>query len=256
MRNEPNKKMIGLFMLTGLAVLAVIFIIFIKSKFFTENDKILVMYFDESINGLNVGSPVVFKGVQIGKVARIEIMANPEKLAFSIPVYVKMNLSQNIYYTETTAGLNYNLLSALVQKGLRARLTTQSYLTGQLMIELEMLPGTPVVMRQPQDNRKFQEIPTVLSPLGEISKGLQDLPIRESVIKFNQFFTALNEEIPQISAIIKKVGSAVDGNSQAAAETLDNLNNAAVNVSSAAKALRNFADYIERHPEALLKGKK
>ena len=73
MRNEPNKKMIGLFMATGIIVLLIIFGIFIKSNFFTKDDKMLVMYFEESINGLSVGSPVVFKGVQVGKVARIEM---------------------------------------------------------------------------------------------------------------------------------------------------------------------------------------
>mgnify|MGYP001036010396 FL=1 len=102
----------------------------------------------------------------------------------------------------------------------------------------------------------MMEIPTILSPLGEISKGIQDLPIRESVVKFNQFFTSLNEELPEIRKIVKNMGKAVDGNAGAAADTLDNLNKAAINVSQAAKALRNFADYIERHPEALLKGKR
>jgi mammalian cell entry related domain protein len=255
MRNEPNKKMIGLFMATGIIVLLIIFGIFIKSNFFTKDDKMLVMYFEESINGLSVGSPVVFKGVQVGKVARIEINANPEELTFSIPVYAKMDARQSIHYSGSEK-IKYNLLSALVEKGLRARLTTQSYLTGQLMIELEMFPDTPVVMRGPENQKNMMEIPTILSPLGEISKGIQDLPIRESVVKFNQFFTSLNEELPEIRKIVKNMGKAVDGNAGAAADTLDNLNKAAINVSQAAKALRNFADYIERHPEALLKGKR
>ena len=124
------------------------------------------------------------------------------------------------------------------------------------MIELEMFPDTPVVMRRPENQKNMMEIPTILSPLGEISKGIQDLPIRESVVKFNQFFTSLNEELPEIRKIVKNMGKAVDGNAGAAADTLDNLNKAAINVSQAAKALRNFADYIERHPEALLKGKR
>lgn len=255
MRNQPNKKLIGLFMATGLAVLSIIFAIFIKNNFLSQNEKLLVMYFEESVNGLNVGSPVVFKGVQVGKVVRIEINANPEDLTFSIPVYVKMNASHNIKY-EDNESMNYNLVSALIEKGLRARLTTQSYLTGQLMIELEMFPDTPVVMRGTKSHTNMIEIPTVLSPLGEISKGLQDLPIRESVVKFNQFFTSLNEELPEIHKMIKSMSKSVNSNSGAAADTLDNLNKAAINVSQAAKALRNFADYIERHPEALLKGKR
>ena len=242
-------------MTVGIAVLLVIFGIFIKSNFFAKDEKILVMYFEESINGLSVGSPIVFKGVQIGKVARIEIDANPEALTFRIPVYAKMAPGQSIH-SSGGGKIKYNLLSALIEKGLRARLTTQSYLTGQLMIELEMFPDTPIVMRGTESRKNIMEIPTILSPLGEISKGIQDLPIRESVVKFNQFFSALNEELPEIHKIVKNMGKAVDGNAGAAADTLDNLNRAAINVSQAAKALRNFADYLERHPEALLKGKR
>lgn len=255
MRNEPNRKMIGLFMASGLAVLIIIFGLFVKSKFCAGDGKVLVMYFEESINGLNVGSPVVFKGVQIGKVASIELIANAEDLSFSIPVYVKMDAEQSINHSETY-GEKEMILNALIAKGLRARLTTQSYLTGQLMIELEMLPDTPIVLRRPQDEKEFLEVPTVLSPLGEISKGIQNLPLKESVEQFRRFFTSLNDEMPQVKKMINSMSRVVDGNAGAAADTLDNFNKAAVNISQAAKALRNFADYIERHPEALLKGKK
>ena len=248
-------KMIGLFMAVGLAVLTIIFGLFIKSKFFSGDGKVLVMYFEESINGLNVGSPVVFKGVQIGKVVNIELIANAEDLSFRIPVYVKMYADQSINNSETY-GEKEMILNALIAKGLRARLTTQSYLTGQLMIELEMLPDTPIVLRRPKYEEEFLEVPTVLSPLGEISKGIQDLPLKESVEQFRQFFTSLNDEMPQVKKMISSMSKLIDGNAGAAADTLDNFNQAAVNISQAAKALRNFADYIERHPEALLKGKK
>ena len=103
-------------MSTGIAVLVIIFAVFIKNNFLGQNEKLLVMYFEESVNGLNVGSPVVFKGVQVGKVVRIEINANPEDLTFSIPVYVKMNASHNIKY-EDNESMNYHLVSALIEKG-------------------------------------------------------------------------------------------------------------------------------------------
>lgn len=259
MRNEPNKKMIGLFMVIGLAILTIIIGLFIKSKFFNDKGNILVMYFDESINGLNVGSPVVFKGVEIGKVIRIEVLADAEGLTFSIPVFVKMDSKQSINHSDAF-GTKANLLDALIEKGLRGRLVTQSYLTGQLMIELEMLPDTPIKMRKPLEENDIFEIPTILSPLGELSKGIQDLPIRDSVEQFNAFFTSLNKDLPQILPQIKNMVSSMDkviaGNAAATADTLDNVNKAAMNISQAAKALRNFADYIERHPEALLKGKR
>lgn len=255
MRNEPNKRLIGLFMIIGISVLTIIFGTFLKSKFYDGDSKTLVMYFEESINGLNVGAPVVFKGVQIGKVVRTELIANPDDLSFSIPVYVKMDSRQSINYS-ATYGAKENILNALIEKGLRARLTTQSYLTGQLMIELEMLPDTPVILHSMRQNKNFLEIPTVLSPLGVISKGIQNVPLKASVEQFNKFFASLNEEMPNIRKVVHSMNKVISGNAAATSETIDNFNEAAINVSQAAKALRNFADYLERHPESLLKGKK
>ena len=166
-----------------------------------------------------------------------------------------MDSRQSINYS-ATYGAKENILNALIEKGLRARLTTQSYLTGQLMIELEMLPDTPVILHSMRQNKNFLEIPTVLSPLGVISKGIQNVPLKASVEQFNKFFASLNEEMPNIRKVVHSMNKVISGNAAATSETIDNFNEAAINVSQAAKALRNFADYLERHPESLLKGKK
>lgn len=257
MRREPNKRLIGIFMISGLAVLLIVIGVFLREKIFYGNSgKTLVMYFEESINGLNIGAPVVFKGVQIGKVVDIDLIANTNTLNFSIPVYVKMTQRSKDTITYDEVDTRIELLNALIEKGLRARLTTQSYLTGLLMIELEMLPDTKVVLRNPADS-PYLEIPTVLSPIGELSKGIQDLPIRQSVEKFNLFFDNLNNKVmPQVEEIVANTNSAVSGNKGLPSETMTNLNRAINNVAEAAKSMRNFTDYLERHPEALLKGKR
>ncbi len=258
MHKEPNKKKIGLFMIVGISVLLIVFGTYLKGKIFADSGNILVMYFEESIRGLNVGSSVVFKGVEIGKVAKIDLIADAKDLNFRIPVYVKLEAKQNIssvdeYYTKQT------LLDELIKKGLRARLTAQSYLTGQLMIELEMLPDTPIVLHPESNHKGYLEIPTTLSSLGEISKGIQNIPIKESVENFNKFFAELNKYmptlLPKVQDVVTNVNTVVKDNTASTSEMLDNLNRTLVNVNEAAKALRNFADYLERHPEALLKGK-
>lgn len=258
MHKEPDEKMIGLFMIVAIGVFMAIIAVFFKQKLFSGNDSMVVMYFDESIKGLNVGSSVVFKGVEIGKVAKIDLLANAETLDFSIPVYVKMETGQQI-----NAGESYDtkqaVLDALIEKGLRARLTTQSYLTGQLMIELEMLPDTKISLKNHDVDDHILEIPTVLSPMGELSRGIQNLPVRQSVEEFNAFFETLNKQLPillpKINQTVNGLNKFVGDNSDASARVLNNLNRAILNVGEAAKAFRNFSDYIERHPEALLKGK-
>ena len=255
MRKQPNTKMIGLFISIGLAAFLLIIGSYIGGKFFADKGNMLVMYFDESIKGLNVGSPIVFKGVEIGKVVKIDLIADTDNLAFSIPVYAKMEGSKKI---STHGEDNRALLDALIAKGLRARLATQSFLTGQLMIELEMLPDTAVVLSGKELDGAL-EIPTVLSPIGEISKGIQDIPVKKIAGKINAFFDKLNDSLPVILPQIEKAlagtNRLIKNNSQVTSDTIDNLNRTIIYVGEAAKNVRNLADYLDRHPEALFRGK-
>ena len=251
MAKKPNVKLIGLFLFVMMLVFGGIVISLLDNKVFGKEGNEVVMFFEESINGLSVGSPVVLKGVKIGEVSKIDIMVNTETLDFSIPVYVKMNtkgITSTIRYKD-----GKEVLDALVKKGLRARLASQSYVTGQLMIELEMLPDTPVNYH---GDTKFLEIPTVLSALGELSRGLQKMPLAEGVKNFNDFFKGLNQSMPDINKIIEDVEKVVTRNRGTSTEVLNNFNDAAVNVSRAAKSMQNLTDYLERHPEALIKGKR
>ncbi len=251
MRKKPNTKMIGLFLAIGIALFVIVVFDFTKDKFVGNKNDQIVMFFEESITGLNVGAPIVFKGVQIGQVSSIGIVTDLQTLDFNIPVTAKMN-KQGIDSMDEYKNKDA-LLEELIKKGLRARLATQSFVTGQLMIEFEMLPNAPVVFKNKNPN--LIEIPTALSQLGELSKGIQDLPIRHSVEAFNLFFDNLNKEMPRVHKMISDLDRVVSKNSQASADTVRNLNQAIIDVGQAAKSFRNLADYLERHPEALLKGK-
>lgn len=257
MPKHPNERLIGIFIITGITAFVLAMGFFLREKIFTGEDRMLVMYFEESMKGLNVGSPVVFKGVEIGKVAKIDLIADMNNTDFRIPVYAKMEAQQGINPYQKSEDRR-EVLNALIAKGLRARLTSQSLLTGQLMIELEMLPDTPVVLRKRRNN-DILEIPTVLSPIGELSKGLQELPIRQSVENFNTFFTELNRQLPitmpKINNAFENFNKMVTTNDRVMTDALENMSKAASSANEAAKAFRNFADYIERHPEALIKGK-
>ena len=89
MRKEPNKRLIGFFVFAGFFILFGIIIHFVMKKAMPNNSGMVVMYFEESIKGLNVGSSVIFEGVEVGKVSKIELLTSPDNLDFSIPVYAK-----------------------------------------------------------------------------------------------------------------------------------------------------------------------
>ena len=149
--------------------------------------------------------------------------------------------------------LKEEVLDELVKRGLRARLATHSFVTGQLMIELVMMPETGVKLHK---DVGFLEIPTTLSPIGEISRGLQKIPLAEGFGNFTEFFKGLNDMMPEINAIVKDIENMVERNKGVTIQVLDNFNKMTINMSKAAKSMQNLTDYLERHPEALIKGKK
>ena len=262
MKKEPNKKTIGLFLVIGFTLFLGLIGQSVWQKIRTDKTGIHVMYFNESIQGLSEGSPVVFQGVEVGKVIGIRLLADTNNLEFRIPVYVRIKpiktADENSMW-EKMWGTD-DLLSTLIKRGLRARLETQNLLTGQLEIELVMLPNSKVEETQTQDEDDFPQIPTVLSKSEEFSKGLDKLELQAAVAQFNHITELLGTELPVLLPTITKSAKSLDrtmskieGSSE---ETLLNLNKTLQDISDAAKSLQNLTDYLERHPESLIKGKK
>lgn len=261
MQRTPNKIIVGLFTIIGICIFIFIIAMFVGDKIMRSDQDELVMYFDESVKGLIVGSPVSFKGVEIGKVSNIDLIADADELNFSVPVYVRLNEDQTFRINNSKKiKSKESFLCDLIKKGLKARLMTQSYLTGQLSIELEILPNIPAVFKANNLPKDIIEIPTVLSPLGELSKGLQNLPVRMTIDKINNILDAMNKELPmllnQTTSIATNINKIISNNDNNVSTTIWNLNKTLNEVSEAARALKNFTDYVERHPEALLKGKR
>lgn len=260
MSKAPNKKMIGLFSVVGVSIFIAIVFMFVGESLFNRNDITLVMYFEESIKGLIIGSPVSFRGVEIGKVSKIDLIADTKDMSFGITVFARLNEDQSFRVGDFKKIRDKNIfMEKLIEKGLRARLTTQSYLTGQLMIELEMLPNSKAVLKNYRYAKNTIEIPTVLSPLGELSKGLQDIPIKDTVVKFNNILDAISNQLPviltQTVGFTKSLNQTFSDNIGGMPATVNNINKTLSDIGEAARSLKNLADYLERHPEALLKGK-
>lgn len=211
MSNEVHKKRIGLFLIIGFVCLFGLIGKFIITSIMPNNSNLFVMFFNESVKGLSVGSSVVLEGVEVGKVTRIALVANPETLAFSIPVFVRFtqdNRTSPVFKTMTRSYRNREqIIGELIKKGMRARLVTQNLLTGQLMIELVMLPDTPVNFVKTPETEGLLQIPTVLSTIGELSKGIQDLPLKQMVITLNAILNDVQGKLPVILPEIAQLGS-------------------------------------------------
>jgi paraquat-inducible protein B len=257
MQQKKTYIAVGLFVVVGLACLAGIILKYAGNQFSADKNDYVVMYFEESVQGLNVGSQVLFQGVQVAKVADISLVADFKTGTFKTPVLVLFDSQEDVEDKIDRAEMtNKRMLDSLIEKGLRARLVSGNLLTGQLMIELIMDGKEPPVFR---GTGQYIEIPTELSPFAMISQDLQEVPLRETLSRLGNIIQNLEENLPQIlenmTQITQKIDKALDKKSGEASKSMQGFNAAMEEVSKASRSIKNLTDYLERHPEALLMGK-
>ena len=89
MSKKINTTSIGLFIVTGLALGVIGLLLFSSSKLFTKTRDVIV-YFDDSLNGLNEGAPVKYRGVTIGSVKRVMVRYNQATNDYAMPVILEL----------------------------------------------------------------------------------------------------------------------------------------------------------------------
>jgi len=167
MGKRANPVVVGSFVLGGI-VLAVTVIAMVGSGSFFRHKQRLIAYFDGSVNGLDVGAPVKFRGVPIGRVTgvRLRLPAQPVDDR-RIPVVVEIDQDRLIELGESKAVVSDEKVAEhLVAQGLRAQLELESFITGVLFVGLEMAPGSPANFVLPRGSG-YTEIPTLPTTLEE-----------------------------------------------------------------------------------------
>ncbi len=185
MSKDISKTKVGAFVIGGIA-LFVLAIVSLGGKDIFADDIEYVLYFDGSVSGLSIGAPVVFRGVPMGQVKQILLVANARDEAVTIPVYIKINAASIAFAgageEDMDSASRAELMRRMIQRGLRARLQMQSLITGQYNIELDFFPDTPA--RYHSANHAF-EIPTVPSPLDQFQRTLARLPLENMAKSLN-----------------------------------------------------------------------
>jgi paraquat-inducible protein B len=180
MSKQANKTAIGAFVLVALALGVAAIVIFGSGKFLTKKET-YVAYFQGSVKGLRVGAPVVFRGVQVGEVTQIMLFADRSNMTIEIPVIFQVEPAKfhNIGPLESN---RQKWIAKLIEAGLRAQLQMQSLVTGQLMINVDFYPDTPVrlIGKEGLDlEEDVLEIPTIQTSMQKVEEKLQDIPLSE-----------------------------------------------------------------------------
>jgi paraquat-inducible protein B len=189
MSKKANPTVIGAFVLGAIALVVAAISIFGSGQFL-KHRPVAVAFFKGSIQGLSIGSAVTLRGVQVGSVKNIQLEIDLKKMEPIIPVYIEFDTDRFRPYVgetgPTAAQLATELaaqlaaqgpLKAAIAKGLHARLATQSLVTGQLLVELDLDPNEP--RRTFGFDPNTVEIPTSESDIEKLKTTLTQLPIQE-----------------------------------------------------------------------------
>ena len=179
MTSQAYKTTVGAFVLGGIALFALGVILLGGGRLFSS-DVEYVLYFDGSVSGLSIGAPVVFRGVPMGSVTQISLVANSRDSNVTIPVLIRIDEKSFVRSSGTGVSESFQqeIIRRMVQRGLRARLQLQSLITGQYRVELDFYPDTPANFRSSTPDL---EIPTVPSPIDTLQRTLAKLPLEQMV---------------------------------------------------------------------------
>lgn len=215
MSKKANPTIVGAFVLTAIA-LTVAAIIAIGNIKFRDTKIGCIAFFSGSLYGLDIGAPVTFRGVTIGRVAKIRINFDKQQNNYIIPVYIDIEQSPNIEGHRILGQRPDDIrqmMRQLIDQGLRAQLKISSLLTAKLYIDLALYPDTEAHLRG--TDAGLIEIPTMPSGLEQITQKLESLPLSE----------ILNKTAVALDGINSIINSKETRNALAALDTtMDRLN--------------------------------
>jgi paraquat-inducible protein B len=179
MSKHASPTLIGAFVAGAIGLIVAGILIISGGKLLLTDKTSYVLYFQGSVKGLNIGSPVSFRGVNIGTVTDIQLVVGEKEADIHIPVIIEID---NTKFLSDETGKpkmdDDDSINELVAAGMRAQLQLQSMLTGQLLVQIDFFPDTQVQqVENQQRNLHYIEIPTIPTPIEKIGKLLERIPV-------------------------------------------------------------------------------
>jgi paraquat-inducible protein B len=239
-------------------VLLVIAVIAFGSGRLFRQTKEFVLYFDGTVNGLHIGAPVKFKGVEIGSVKNILLQLGNDTRVNKIPVIIEVDLKKltSRGATGVIAEEREAFRKAIVEQSLRAQLRTESMVTGVLYVGFDFFPGTPITLVQKSDvDQKYQEIPTVPTDLQQVHDAviriiakLEDMDVKglmtsitNSINGFDHLVNspALKSALVGLDQTMPKVDRAISDISKLATTVDGSVSRLSTDLAQTSEAARN-----------------
>lgn len=207
MSRQANPAVVGGFIIGAVALILIGILSFGGGRLLRETHT-FVLHFEESLKGLNVGSPVLFKGVKVGRVA--DLIVRYDSLEGNITTLVYIELENQIEAISGDAQVDGTIQKLIAERGLRAQLSLQSLITGQLAVQLDLHPGTEYELKGSEP--LFREIPTILSTFAGLTVTLETLPVQELVAEIRTMVQGINQFVrsAQLKQAVSRANVALD----------------------------------------------
>ncbi len=242
-----------------------------------DSDPLAVeLNFNQSLRGLSVGASVDFRGIEVGEVKKIGVDFDPKSENINMPVTIDLypeRLGKTFaeVLRRDKEARNHQLFVTMIKRGLRAQLRTGNLLTGQMYVALDFFPNAPPV----KVNYEAQptELPTLPNTLDQLQTQVSDIAKKLDKVPFDKIGQNLNGTLASANTLFKQLNSQVAPQATAtlqeatktfksAQQTLSqdsplqtDVQQAMRQLTQTAQSLSLLADYLERHPEALIRGK-
>ena len=242
-----------------------------------QDRRYYVVDFDESVRGLTRGAPVEFRGIKVGQVEDLKLEFRTREMTGHIPVLITLE-PERLSIVGSAAEPIDTVIQKLVTRGLRAQLKTGSVLTGSLFVDLDFYPKAPA--RTLSRYGKYPQIPAIPTTMGAMISNLtkffdrlEKLPLEEVGKELRTSLPLLRETLERTKALVTRLDTETAPKAEAAllqaqatlaaaektlrsdSPTQQDLHQTLEEVSRAARALKDLADTLERHPESLVFGK-
>jgi paraquat-inducible protein B len=235
-----------------------------------ENPQTYRLIFNESVRGLAAGAPVEFRGIPVGEVTDVRAQIDLKNFQFSVPVTIQLDPRRlGVKVLGTSAGVDLEtvrrrLIDSLVGHGVRAQLRTGNLLTGAVYVALDVFPAAaPATVNWSQRPIQLPTVPGQLEQTEEsvnnIIRKIDKMPLQEIGENLQKALGDLDLTLLSARGTLVTaqgaLGNAGDLTAPNSAQ-VQQLNATMQEVSRAARSVRVLTDYLERHPEALIRGKK
>ncbi len=253
MSKKANPTLVGAFVVSGL-LLAVVAVFLLGGGELFHKKHPFIMFFEGDVNGLAVGARVKFQGVQVGSVTSVRLRLTPEGATTIIPVTILLDES----LIESRSGVDVTWGEAgfqrTIDQGMRARLETESFVTGQRYVALFIDPRTPPkLLGLAPDMNEIPTVPATLEEVRRVLDQLKDVDFRGMVDDLGATSRAVRELLssPKTQAIPASLEQTLRSIDELARSLQAQVQPISTSVTNTSEAVQHIASELETTLDAV-----